>query len=78
MVSLAIVLPSSPGYVGPFEAAIRFSLEFYKVSSSTIIAYALTIRVLALLGLVAMACLCMAQLGLSRQDLKQVLVASKD
>jgi glycosyltransferase 2 family protein len=73
MVSLAIVLPSSPGYVGPFEAAIRFGLEFYNVASGTIIAFALTLRILALFGLATMACLCTAQLGLSRQDLKRAM-----
>ena len=29
--ALAIALPSTPGYVGPFEAAIRFSLNIYQV-----------------------------------------------
>jgi glycosyltransferase 2 family protein len=78
IVCLAIVLPSSPGYVGPFEAAIRFSLEFYKVASSTIIAYALMMRILALFGLVTMACLCTAQMGLSRQDMERAIAPFKE
>lgn len=73
IVALAMVLPSSPGYVGPFEAAIRFSLEFYGVASSTILAYALTLRLLGLVGLMTMALLCTIQLGLSRQDLKRAI-----
>jgi hypothetical protein len=78
MIALAIALPSSPGYVGPFEAAVRFSLEFYGVSASAIVAYALTMRVLWLVGLMVMSFVCAMDLGLSRQDLKQAIDHSND
>jgi glycosyltransferase 2 family protein len=76
-VALAIVLPSSPGYVGPFEAAIRFSLEFFKIPSGAIIAYALVMRILMLFGLMTMAFFCAINLGLSHQELKDTFVSSK-
>jgi glycosyltransferase 2 family protein len=78
MVALAIALPSSPGAVGPFEAAVRFSLEFYAVSSNTIIAYALMMRMLMLFGLMSMTSLCVMRLGLSRGDLKRSIASSTD
>ena len=46
VVALAIALPSSPGYVGPFEAGIRFGLEIYQVSPDVIVAYAITLHFL--------------------------------
>jgi uncharacterized protein (TIRG00374 family) len=46
MTALAIALPSTPGYVGPFEAGIRFSLNIYQVSPDVAVAYAILLRFL--------------------------------
>jgi glycosyltransferase 2 family protein len=70
LVALAIALPSSPGYLGPFEAAIRFSLSFYSIPPDVIISFALTLRLLMLSSLMTVAWLLAMQLGLSGADLK--------
>lgn len=44
LTGLAIALPSTPGYVGPFEAGIRLSLTPYAVPVDTVIAYAVALR----------------------------------
>jgi glycosyltransferase 2 family protein len=72
LVALAIALPSSPGYLGPFEAAIRFSLSFYAVAPDLVISFALTLRLLMLGSLMSVAWLLALQLGLSSADLKLV------
>ncbi|MDX2240329.1 MAG: lysylphosphatidylglycerol synthase transmembrane domain-containing protein [Leptolyngbyaceae cyanobacterium bins.302] len=78
VVALAIALPSSPGYVGPFEAAIRFSLSLYAVSPNTIIAYALTLRLLMFVSLTLIGYAIAAHLGLSKADFIPTKTASLD
>jgi glycosyltransferase 2 family protein len=77
LVALAIALPSSPGYLGPFEAAIRFSLGFYAVAPDLVISFALTLRLLMLTSLMSVAWLLAMQLGLSSADLKRGGLAVK-
>lgn len=69
LAAFAIALPSSPGFVGPFEAAVRFGLNLYQVPGTEAIAAALSLRLVMyvltpLLGLVWA-----LRLGLSRADL---------
>jgi uncharacterized protein (TIRG00374 family) len=68
LVALAIALPSSPGYLGPFEAAIRFGLGIYAVPPDTIIAYALTLRLLMFISLTSIGFGIAARMGLSGAD----------
>jgi uncharacterized protein (TIRG00374 family) len=64
--ALAIALPSSPGYIGPFEAAIRFALGLYGVSVNTAIAYAIALRVLMFVTIPLIGLAIAVKLGLSR------------
>ncbi len=44
--ALAIAIPSTPGYVGPFEAGVRFSLGIYDIAPDSVLAYAIALRFL--------------------------------
>jgi glycosyltransferase 2 family protein len=46
LTALAIALPSAPGYVGPYEAGIRFALAPYNIPIETVIAYILAMRLI--------------------------------
>lgn len=59
-ISFGVAVPSSPGFVGVFEAAIILSLGLYGVDRDTALAYALTYHVttffpITLLGLLSVA-----------------------
>ncbi|WP_265263686.1 lysylphosphatidylglycerol synthase transmembrane domain-containing protein [Spirulina subsalsa] len=77
LVALAIALPSSPGYLGPFEAAIRFGLERYAVPPDTIIAFALLLRALMYLSLMTVALILALRLGISWRDFSPASLKSK-
>ena len=66
--ALAIALPSTPGYIGPFEAGIRFSLGIYSIPSDTIIAYAIAMRFLMYITIPIIGLAIAARLGLSPSD----------
>ncbi len=68
--ALAIALPSSPGYIGPFEAAIRFSLGIYGVPVDTALAYALALRLLMYVTIPIIALVIATRLGFSQADLR--------
>jgi glycosyltransferase 2 family protein len=42
--ALAIALPSSPGYIGPFEAGVKFALNLYAIPINVIVGYTLAMR----------------------------------
>lgn len=67
--TLGMAIPSAPGYVGTFEAAIRFSLELYRVSPDVIIAYALTLHALIFVTLIMVGGVLAICMGLSWSDL---------
>lgn len=68
VVALAIAIPSSPGYLGPFEAGIRFGLELYQVAPETIVAYAVTLHFLMNASLTTIGLFYAVRLGLSWKD----------
>jgi len=67
--TLGIAIPSSPGYVGPFEAGLRFALGVYDVPPDIIVAYALALRLLIFVGLTTIGLVMAVRLGLSWTDL---------
>lgn len=67
--TLGMAVPSVPGYLGTFEAAIRFSLEMYGVTSDVIIAYALALHALIFISLIAAGGVLAIRMGLSWSDL---------
>ncbi len=44
--ALAIAVPSTPGYIGPFEASLRVLLAPYPIPTDTVVSYALLLRFL--------------------------------
>lgn len=67
--AFAIVLPSSPGYIGPFEAGIHYALSLYNVSSEQSIACALLLRFLMYVTIPIIAVFLMLCLGITQADL---------
>jgi hypothetical protein len=70
LTALAIALPSTPGYIGPFEAGIRFSLQVYGLPIYLIIAYAVAMRFLMYVTIPIIAGAVALRTGLSASDLK--------
>ncbi|MGD1857625.1 MAG: lysylphosphatidylglycerol synthase transmembrane domain-containing protein [Leptolyngbyaceae cyanobacterium] len=46
MEALAVVIPSTPGHLGAFEAAIRFALGLYGIQGDSAIGYTLMMRII--------------------------------
>ena len=46
MEALAVVIPSTPGHLGAFEAAIRFALGLYGIQGDSAIGYTLVMRMI--------------------------------
>ena len=67
--AFAIALPTTPGYVGSFEAGIRFSLGLYGIPVDLILAYAIALRLVMFVTIPIMALVVAARLGLSRTEL---------
>ena len=45
IIGFGVAVPSTPGYIGVFEAATLVTLQFYGVDSSLAVSYALTYHV---------------------------------
>lgn len=69
--TLGMAIPSAPGYVGTFEAAIRFSLELYAVPTDAIIAYALTLHALVFVSLISTGVMMAIRMKMSWADLSK-------
>jgi glycosyltransferase 2 family protein len=69
LAAFAIALPSSPGFVGPFEAAVRFGLNLYQVPGTEAIAVALLLRIVMYVMTPLLGLVWALRLGLSRADL---------
>ncbi|KAB8320224.1 flippase-like domain-containing protein [Tolypothrix campylonemoides VB511288] len=67
--ALAIALPSTPGYIGSFEAGIRFALSIYSTPIHIIIAYAIAMRFLMCVTIPIIGFAIAARLSLSLSDL---------
>lgn len=67
--ALAIALPSTPGFIGPFEAGIRFGLTIFSINSDIAIAYAIAMRFLMLVTIPIIALAIATKLGLSPTDI---------
>jgi hypothetical protein len=69
MATMVVAIPSSPGYFGPFEAAIRLALGMYSIPAGTIVAYSLVLHLLMFISLTAIGLALAARLGLSWAEL---------
>ncbi len=64
--ALAIALPSTPGYIGPFEAGVRGTLVLFNVPVDTSIACALSLRLIMYVSIPVLAGILLMILGYSR------------
>jgi hypothetical protein len=69
LTALAIALPSTPGYIGPFEAGIRLSLGVYQLPIHLIVAYAVAMRFLMYVTIPIIAGAIVLKTGLSASEL---------
>ncbi len=67
--ALAVVLPTTPGYVGAFEAGIRLALGLYELPIDVILAYAMALRVVMFVTTPIVGLMVAASLGLSKAEL---------
>ncbi len=68
--AMAIIIPSSPGHLGAFEAAMRFALGVYRIPADVAIAYILIARLLMYGTMTTMGLWFAFRLGLTKADLK--------
>ncbi|WP_404789525.1 lysylphosphatidylglycerol synthase transmembrane domain-containing protein [Altericista sp. CCNU0014] len=62
--ALAIAIPSTPGYIGPFEASLQVLLGLYEIPAATILSYAIAMRVVMYVTVPAIAMVLGWRLGL--------------
>lgn len=67
--ALAVILPTTPGYIGAFEAGIRFALGLYKLPIDLILAYALALRVVMFIATPLIGLAIGVRLGLTKAEL---------
>jgi uncharacterized protein (TIRG00374 family) len=72
LIVLAVALPSSPGFFGPFEAAAKTGLAWYGVNDNLALAWALTFHVLSLIPITLFGLYYLARSGLHLGELKQI------
>lgn len=66
--AMATILPSSPGHLGAFEAAIRFALGVYDIAPDIIVAYTLVLRIIIFGSLMTIGIAHAISLGLTGAD----------
>jgi glycosyltransferase 2 family protein len=66
--ALAIAIPSTPGYVGPFEASLQVLLRLYNIPAATILSYAIAMRVVMYITIPIIAIVLVFRLGLLSQS----------
>lgn len=74
--ALAIAIPYTPGYVGPFEAGIRFSLSVYDIPVPVVIAYAVALRFIMYVTIPIIAGIVVGILSLSTPNLGALIIKS--
>jgi glycosyltransferase 2 family protein len=73
-VALAIAIPSTPGYIGPFEASLQVLLGLYQIPPAIILSYAIAMRVVMYVTIPIIAIVLgfrlglLSQLGLGKAD----------
>jgi glycosyltransferase 2 family protein len=65
--ALAIAIPSTPGYIGPFEASLQVLLGLYQIPSAIVVSYAIAMRVVMYVTIPIIAIVLGFRLGLLSQ-----------
>ena len=68
---LGIALPSTPGYIGPFEAAIVAALGLYGVPNELAFSYALAFHVTTFVPIILLGAWSLARTPLQLGDLRR-------
>jgi glycosyltransferase 2 family protein len=72
MIVFAVVLPSAPGFFGPFELAAKGSLGLYGISDDLALAWALTFHILSLIPITLIGLYYLVRSGVRIGELKQI------
>lgn len=67
--TLGVMIPSSPGYFGAFEAAVRIALEGYVAPVNVVMAYAIVMHIAIYATVTGIGCFLAIRLGLSWKDI---------
>ncbi len=67
--TLGVMIPSSPGYFGAFEAAVRIALEGYVAPVNVVMAYAIVMHIVIYATVTGIGCFLAIRLGLSWRDI---------
>ena len=78
VLGFAVALPSSPGFVGIFEAASAVGLGVYGVSESLAVSWAIGYHVLSFIPITALGVLYLARLGVKLSDIGSAAERSRD
>lgn len=70
VLAFAVAVPSTPGYVGVFEAAIRGTLGIYGVASSLAVGYALTYHITTFIPITLLGLWSLSRVGMHIGELR--------
>lgn len=71
LISLAVAIPSSPGFFGPFEAAARVGLVLWGVPAQTAVSYAIGYHIAGFIPVTVIGIYYVWRYGLSWTDVRQ-------
>lgn len=69
--NLVTIVPSTPGYVGVFDAAVRYLLEFFGVPVNVAASYTILLHAALIIPVVVVGLVLMSRLGLSLGQLQK-------
>lgn len=72
IIVFAVVVPSTPGFFGLFEAGAKTGLAIYGVHENLALAWGLTFHILSLIPIVVIGLYYLARSGVKLSDLKQI------
>ena len=72
IIVFAVVVPSTPGFFGPFEAAAKVALGLYGIDENHALAWSLTYHILSLIPITLIGLYYLARSGLHLGELKQI------
>ena len=78
IIGVAVAIPSSPGFFGPFEAAARVGLGLYDIAPARIISFAAGYHILTFIPVTVLGIWYMHRLGISREEFGQARKTAGD
>lgn len=71
IVALAVSIPSSPGFFGPFEAGVRLGLGVYAVGPSRIVSFAISYHILTFIPITLLGLWYVHRLGIRWSEMRR-------